>query len=193
MITDLLFDLFKRVDTDGSGTVSREEFNAMLKRPDLMRKLTKNTRVRIQDLQELFEWLDHDGGGTITIDEFMAGFKWVNEPLRAKSLVKLQERLAGDLKSLEQAMQAAFDRRFGELTKLVMQPLRRVHAITEQMQNLDIHFRDLRHGLESQTAEQPTQTELRGVETRLMTRMDGLLARLEEIERSALASVPQAR
>ena len=107
---------------------------------------------------DLFDWIDHDKGGqtshrrdfvillignltrgklggTITIDEFMTGFKWINEPLRAKSLVKLQdgwtemvrvnmqsntqhmqrrtpdfaeERLAGDLKLLESTVHLVF-------------------------------------------------------------------------------------
>merc|ERR1719160_2037253 len=45
MITDLLFDLFKKAATDGSGSVNRTEFDAMLKRPDLTKKLAKNTHV----------------------------------------------------------------------------------------------------------------------------------------------------
>merc|ERR1712060_986423 len=101
MVTKTLMDLFRDADTDHSGTVSRDEFNALLRSPDLRRKLTKNTNMKVGDLEELFEWLDHDGVGTITIDQFMRGFKWINEPLRAKSLVKLQERLAVELKTLE--------------------------------------------------------------------------------------------
>merc|ERR1719160_64412 len=96
-ITNTLFDLFAKADADRSGSVSRAEFNAMLKDPMLMKLLMKNSNLRVQDLHDLFDWLDHDGGGTITIDEFMNGFKWVNDPLSAKSIVKLQERLISDM------------------------------------------------------------------------------------------------
>merc|ERR1719313_315436 len=130
MITETLTELFHKADIDHDGTVSRDEFDMLLKSPELMRKLAKNTNIRLQDLQDLFDWLDHDKGGTITIDEFMMGFKWVNEPLRAKSLVKLQERLAGDLKNLEGTITTVLERRFNELSKLIWHPLRKVHAIT---------------------------------------------------------------
>merc|ERR1719424_1404095 len=99
-ITNTLFDLFAKADADGSGSVSRAEFNAMLKDPVLMKLLVKNSNLRVQDLHDLFDWLDHDGGGTITIDEFMIGFKWVNDPLSAKSIMKLQERLVADVNNM---------------------------------------------------------------------------------------------
>merc|ERR1719356_2117761 len=101
MITNMLHEVFREADADRSGTVSKGEFDAMLRSQTITRKIVQNTHLKVQDLQDLFEWLDHDGSGLITIDEFMTGFKWVNEPLRAKSLVKLQERLNSDLKSLE--------------------------------------------------------------------------------------------
>merc|ERR1711939_1092801 len=99
--------------------------------PDLQKKISRGTNVRVQDLQDLFEWLDHDKGGTITIDEFLMGFKWVNEPLRAKTLVKLQERVAGDLKKLEDKVQQRVQEKFIALEKIICQPLRKVHAIAE--------------------------------------------------------------
>ena len=111
-ITQMLHELFEAADADKSGTVSREEFEDMIRNPGLMKKLIKNTNMRVQDLHDLFEWLDHDGGGTITIDEFMQGFKWVNERLRAKSLVKFQQRLTSDLKAMEGNVTRAIGRRF---------------------------------------------------------------------------------
>jgi len=185
MITDTLIELFRKADTDNSGTVSREEFDAMLRKPDLIRKITKNTHMRVQDLHDLFDWIDHDGGGTITIDEFMMGFKWVNEPLRAKSLVKLQERLASDLKKLEATVTQVVEKRVNEVQKLVSQPLRKVHAITEQMQNLDVHFSDMRSGLKEQVLSLPTPQELREVESRLSAKLASVFERLDEIEQAA--------
>jgi len=186
MITDLLFDLFTKADTDCSGTVSRAEFNAMLKMKDLGKKLAKNTRVRVQDLEELFDWLDHDESGTITIDEFMAGFKWVNEPLRAKSLVRLQDRLVQDLKSLEDTVMKAFTRRFGELSRIVQHPLRRIEVITEQAQNLDASLKPLRKDLAAMLQEQPQAGDLRGVESRLTARFQGVMSNLDDLEQRAI-------
>jgi len=139
----------------------------MLRNQDLIRKITRNTHLKAQDLQDLFEWLDYDGGGTITIDEFMTGFKWVNEPLRAKSLVKLQERMTQDLKTLENGVKDTVERRVAQVQQLVTAPLRKVHAITEQMQTLDVHFTDIRAGLRMQAESLPTPQELRDVEARL--------------------------
>ena len=58
-----------------------------------------------------------------------------------------------------------------------------VHAITEQMQNLDVLFGELRCGLKEQALELPTQEELRAVEERLSRKMAHIFRRIEEIER----------
>jgi len=185
MVTQTLMDLFREADADDSGTVSREEFDAMLRSPDLIRKITKNTHMKVQDLQDLFEWLDHDGMGTVTVDEFMMGFKWANEPLRAKSLVKLQERLAADLKNLETNVTATVERRVGEVQRLVAAPLRKVHAITEQMQSLDVQLSEIKSGLRESALSVPTPQELRDAEDRLGAKLSAAILRLEAIEESA--------
>merc|ERR1740121_1936284 len=156
----------------------------MLRSPDLIRKLTKNTNMKVADLAELFEWLDHDGAGTITIDQFMRGFKWVNEPLRAKSLVKMQERLAVELKRLESNVTTAVERRVAEVQKLVAAPLRKVHAITEQLQSLDVHFGDVRSGIIRGPANTVTPEEIADVEYRLSSKLEDVVSRIELIEKS---------
>eukprot|EP00438_Fugacium_kawagutii_P001464 Skav211881 [mRNA] locus=scaffold1431:435817:451430:+ [translate_table: standard] len=145
MITKVLMELFREADVDNNGIVSRQEFEGratrgrsdrMLKSPELVKKITKNTRMKahrnsyctIPEAKRIC--------GTITIDEFMTGFKWVNEPLRAKSLVKLQdrrhseERLAGDLKLLESTVSlgssGTIKKRVDEVQRTVAMPLRKV-------------------------------------------------------------------
>merc|ERR1712032_520422 len=105
--------------------------------------------------------------------------KWVNEPLRAKSLVKLQERLATELKSLETNITSAVERRVAEVQNLVAAPLRKVHAITEQMQNLDVHFGDIRNGLLREMVSTATPQELHEVEERLNSKLDLVVSRLD--------------
>jgi len=186
MITKLLIELFQHADEDHSGTVTRAEFDSLLRSADLARKIERNTHLKIKDLEELFDWLDHDGSGNITIDEFMQGFKWVNEPLRAKSLVKLQERLAVNLRSLEFSVSEAFSTRTEEVLKLVAAPLKKVHAITEQMQTMDVHFGGLRTRIRDFGLAMPSPQDLRDTEYRLNCKIATILQRLEEVEQAAI-------
>merc|ERR1719436_1248771 len=50
LITNMLIELFRAADVDHSGTVSREEFEAMLNSPTLMKKMKKNSNLKMQDL-----------------------------------------------------------------------------------------------------------------------------------------------
>ncbi|CAJ1333776.1 unnamed protein product [Effrenium voratum] len=191
MITKVLMELFREADVDGNGIVSRAEFEAMLKSPELVKKITKNTRMKVQDLMDLFDWIDHDKGGTITIDEFMTGFKWINEPLRAKSLVKLQERLAGDLKVLESTVSGIIQKRVEEVQRTVAMPLRKVHAIAEQMQSLDVQLGKIRPILRERLADVPSQVELKEMEERLSNRLKATLDQLSGIEAKAKVHMRQ--
>lgn len=181
MITELLRDLFRKADTDDSGHVSKDEFDAMLRSPEFVKKVTKQSHIRVQDLLDLFEWIDRDSSGTITIDEFMQGITWLNEPLGAKSLVKLQESLAGDLRDLEKEMDTAVDRIFVEIGKVVSQPLRKVNAITEQMQNLDLGFRDLRSGIEDRSVDKSAGA-LYAMDARLTAKLAEVMYALDDLE-----------
>lgn len=178
LITNLLIELFHSADADRSGTVSREEFDAMLKNPNLAKKMKKNSHLKLQDLQDLFEWLDHDGSGTITIDEFMMGFKWVNEPLRTKSLVKLQERLASDLHDMHSAVNEVMNSRTNELKSAVQAPLRKMHAITEQMQGLDVSFYGIKTMMREQMLAMPSPDELQSTTDRLESKIDQAIRQL---------------
>lgn len=188
MITDTILELFKNADADGSGNVSREEFRTMLRNEDIIKKLARYTQMQMQDLGDLFDWIDHDGSGTITIDEFMTGFKWILEPLRAKSLVQLQERIAGDLKQLESRIVQAIEAKYAEVQMLMAQPLRKVHAITEQMQSLEDHFGELRRDLGEPAPGTPTPQEIAEVEQRLSAKLLLVFDRLEAVEARARAA-----
>merc|ERR1719464_1170979 len=118
-VTTALMDLFREADADNSGEVSREEFDDMLRSPELIRKITRNTHMKPSDLVDLFEWLDHEGEGNVTVTDFMQGFKWMNELLRAKSLVKLQERIANDLQRLERNVAKVVEERVDEVQRLI--------------------------------------------------------------------------
>ena len=59
-------DLFKKMDKDGGGTITRDEFNNVLR--DLGVK-----HVQDDAIQSLFDALDVDGGGTISYQEVIEG------------------------------------------------------------------------------------------------------------------------
>merc|ERR1711975_183136 len=130
-VLHFLGDLFRKSDTDNSGQISRDEFDVMLRSHELVKKLTKYSKMQPKDLEELFEWIDHDGSGTINLQEFMEGFRWINEPLRPKSLVKLYQRLSDDIKVLRQRVISTIEGKFSELSDLLGEPLRKVHLICE--------------------------------------------------------------
>jgi hypothetical protein len=184
-ITELLLDLFRKADADNDGTLARDEFTAMIGRPELVKKIQKNTHMNSADMTELFDILDHDGSGTITIEEFMNGFKWLNEPLRAKSLVKLQERLCTDLRNLETNLLRTIRVKAEVIRQTVTQPLRKVYAVTEQLQNLDAHFSELRTVVKEHADALPSEQELRDVEGRLAKRLGHISAHLAEVEARA--------
>jgi len=181
MIHEILLELFRAADTDGSCTISRDEFDQMLKSTDLFHLLTSETRLRPQDLHDLFDWLDHDASGSITIDEFMKGFKWMNDPLDAKSLVKLQERVAFDLSRLQQQTEQLIAQRYQEVDDMVARPIGKVHAIAEQMQNLDMICNSLTFALKEHVLAIPTHTEMVQCEASINKHLDGVVEHLSHL------------
>merc|ERR1719235_159273 len=180
-ITNTLFDLFAKADADRSGSVSRAEFNAMLKDPTLMKLLMRNSNLRVQDLHDLFDWLDHDGGGTITIDEFMNGFKWVNDPLSAKSIIKLQERLISDVNQMRDTSTELTHARFTQVMDICSHPIRKVHAISEQMETLDDMCSNLKLGLKEELTSMPTMSEISAAEMNLHNKLDLAFDRINRV------------
>jgi len=180
-ITSTLFDLFAKADADGSGSVSRVEFYDMLRDPMLTKLISKNSNMKVQDLYDLFDWLDHDGGGTITIDEFMVGFKWVNDPLSAKSIVKLQERLISDVNQMKDCSIDEINKRFDQVMEISSHPIKKVHAISEQMDNLDDMCTNLKLGLKEARENLPTMRELSAMELNLHTKLDRAFDRINRV------------
>jgi len=185
MIAKTLNELFLAVDEDKSGTISRQEFEHLINSPVLVRKIERNSHLKMQDLQDLFEWLDRDCSGNISHEEFMKGFTRINEPLRAKTLMNVQERLNQDIRRMANRISQTLENRVAEVESLVTAPLRKVHAITEQMQTLDVHFTGMRGSTIHDDVGMPTREEIREVEIRLSEKLSRLLTRLGEVERAA--------
>merc|ERR1712151_1264806 len=72
-----------------------------------------------------------------------------------------------------------------EVTRMVAQPLRKVYAITEQLQSIEFHLSDLRIAVREQEADLPSTQELSGTYSRLSSKLEVVSNRLLEIENRA--------
>lgn len=190
-IMHFLGELFRKADSDNSGQISRDEFDMMLRSPELVKKLMKYSKMKPEDLEELFTWIDHDGSGTINLVEFLDGFKWINEQLRAKSLVKVYQRLNDNTRCLRKTVVETIENKFDEVNNLLADPMRKVHAICEQMQTLDITFAEFTTEVQK-PMDVPTQQEVRAAEQRLSNKMSQVYRRLERLEREPTRPTPHA-
>jgi len=181
----LLKDLFQKADIDNSGCISRDEFTFMLASPALVKKLGKFSKIDVNDLEELFSWIDHDGSGSINQEEFLEGFKWISEPLRAKSLVRLFQRLVDDVRLIKRNVIKRIEDKAEEVNNLMGEPLRKVHAICELMQSLDTNFGQVLQAVQEPRAV-PTEQELADVEFRLTKKLQKVCKRLAEVEHASL-------
>merc|ERR1719324_1495386 len=86
--TKKLNELFILADTDGSQSVSREEFHSMLLNPDVI-ALLRSLEIHIWDAEDLFDILDVDDSGSMDIKEFFEGFSRVKGTAHGKHLLKL--------------------------------------------------------------------------------------------------------
>lgn len=90
-------EIFQKLDLDGSGNVTLEEFvNADKSVQEDLEKICQT-----DDLVELFEMLDLDGSGSVEIDEFcdqLANFGTVDQPFINVRLMKQMEFIRRDLK-----------------------------------------------------------------------------------------------
>jgi len=182
-ITKTLTELFIEADADQSGEVDRDEFDTMLVNPKLSALLGKNTNIRVHDLLDLFAWIDQDKSGTIAVDEFMMGFKWINEPLSAKSLVKLHDRLMQEFKNLETNIDNAMGgQNYSALNSSTTQPLRKIHAVSEQIDNLGEVCSTLKFNLQEASAWVPTMRQVTQTELNLHEKMDKVFQRINKLQ-----------
>mmetsp|Transcript_90199 Transcript_90199/g.291594 ORF Transcript_90199/g.291594 Transcript_90199/m.291594 type:complete len:584 (+) Transcript_90199:239-1990(+) len=194
MATQALLELFEKADADGSGSISKEEFNNMLMWTDVTKSLMDSSAVNAQDLHELFDWLDHDKDGVVTVTEFQSGFAWLTDDITPKSFLKLQEEVSSDLLLIENKLVDFINTRFDTLTSSVVQPLRKIHALTEQIQRLDVQVctrsrlsehEDTLDGVSKELMRRGPQTRasLLSLEDRVGRRLDKLLDLVEQLDR----------
>merc|ERR1719375_2436705 len=137
---EALYQIFHAADVDGSGSVSSEEFDQLLDDQVEMRKLHKfmqkhklNVRFRKQDMRELFKWIDVNNDGELEIDELLEGFRWMNEPVAGKSLVKLENIIIKEFAVVEDELFHILTDNSDEMGR----PCRKVGPITSMAQSIE--------------------------------------------------------
>eukprot|EP00930_Biecheleria_cincta_P034112 TRINITY_DN23596_c0_g1_i1.p1 TRINITY_DN23596_c0_g1~~TRINITY_DN23596_c0_g1_i1.p1 ORF type:complete len:648 (+),score=136.14 TRINITY_DN23596_c0_g1_i1:45-1946(+) len=178
----LLLELFRRADTDGSGSISREEFNAMLLCSDVMKPLMQQSQLDAQDLGELFDWLDHDKDGVITVGEFMQGFHLLVADIDPKGLLKLEEELRCKIQHLRGRLLRKVHTSFDNFMASVSIPLRKITAVSEQIQRLDKVLDAVRKSTDELQGKMERQS-LDASERRLTRRLDELGRAVDLLEK----------
>jgi hypothetical protein len=97
--------LFKKIDVNGDGDMSREEFDQAL--PAIMKMLEEEeVDVSTADLISVFETIDFDASGSIDMDEFLNGMVYLAADLRAIHVVQVQYMVMKDHVKILHRLQA---------------------------------------------------------------------------------------
>lgn len=192
----LLKKKFQWADADASSELNREEFETLLGDAETMRQFMLHGNVTPQDLQDLFSWLDADKDDIISVKEFIDGVKWLNDPVTPKSFVQLQEKLSTDLRYLEKKLVTFVNERFDLLINAVKQPLRKISAVTTQVQRLDATCNEMSQLFRDRGRVRLTREGLAEAERRLSGRIDALgdaVETLAQLQASGLVKLAPQR
>ncbi|CAE7817450.1 thrC [Symbiodinium sp. CCMP2592] len=84
-----LYEVFQEADSDGNGTLSKEEFKKALEEKDLLRRL-HGAGIDATSASSLFDILDIDANGTLDGNEFVEGVLRSRGNAQNKDLVGLR-------------------------------------------------------------------------------------------------------
>ena len=82
----MMRDIFEKADTDGGGTVDREEFQAIVQQPETKAQF-EALEIPAGDAEDLFDILDEEKEGELPIDKFVNGFMLLKGAAKSKDLM----------------------------------------------------------------------------------------------------------
>lgn len=88
-------DLFKQIDVDGDGAISKSELGEMMK--------GLNINHSQKDLDAMFLQLDSDKNGSITFSEFLNGMKYLDKTKRMGDKLQKQNSVSNFIESMEES------------------------------------------------------------------------------------------
>lgn len=94
LVFNQLKDIFESADVDHSGTLSLQEVEDAINKPEIYNKL-RMIDFPVENPQEVFVLLDYDNTGELTIEEFIKGCLRMKGPAMSKDLLVAQVALDG--------------------------------------------------------------------------------------------------
>mmetsp|Transcript_35360 Transcript_35360/g.101685 ORF Transcript_35360/g.101685 Transcript_35360/m.101685 type:complete len:582 (-) Transcript_35360:140-1885(-) len=92
LVFNQLRTIFEDADSDNSGTLTYEEVDLAIKKPEIYNKL-RMIDFPVDDPQQIFDLLDYDESGELTIDEFIEGCLRMKGTAKSKDLLVAQVAL----------------------------------------------------------------------------------------------------
>jgi len=92
LVFNQLRAIFEDADVDNSGTLTFEEVDVAIKKPEIYNKL-RMIDFPVDDPQQVFDLLDYDESGELTIDEFIEGCLRMKGTAKSKDLLVAQVHL----------------------------------------------------------------------------------------------------
>jgi len=89
---DRIMKVFKTIDDDASGAITKEELQEHLEDPD-MEAVFSSLEIETADAETLFALLDADGGNEIEVDEFVKGLMRLRGNAKRADVVEIDARL----------------------------------------------------------------------------------------------------
>lgn len=121
-----IYEVFQMSDKNGDQLVSRDEFMAALKEPEVMRNF-HSVEIDLRGAEGLFDILDYDDSGSLDMTEFIEGCMRARGGAKAKDVLALQCDLWRTQQGVRvelQALREMMNRRFQRINE-EFEPLRK--------------------------------------------------------------------
>lgn len=126
---NFLRDSFLDADTDGNGSLDLEEFQAMMEKDFVHKRMqTLGISLSRDDFLAAFHMLDIDDSGELTIEEFVDGLGYLQEGLATKHIVNVDYTL----KRVERRVEDGMSRIIDTIGKVTAQHHAILHRIRKQ-------------------------------------------------------------